>query len=85
MNNWNYRIVFFEDGRYALRRVHYNYLGEACAMDGDEVTAIGEAERPPEADVVRLERAIVDARTRPVFVVTMKWAPADTALAPVLH
>lgn len=83
MSNWNYRIVFGLDCEYALRRVHYNVLGEACAMDGDEITAISdliEAGETGDTEVVLLECAIVDARKRPVFVVPNKFAPTDADL-----
>jgi DNA helicase HerA-like ATPase len=81
MPDWNYRIVARDEGDYELHRVYYNRLGEACAMTDHEVTFEGGTR---DESVQLLERAIVDARTRPVFVIPSKWAPADLDASKVL-
>jgi hypothetical protein len=85
MTTWNYRIVAHQDGYYGLHEVFYNQLGEPCGMTQKEVSfgsdfADAASGVTPKDDIVAsLERALVDARTRPVFVPPSKWAPSDVA------
>lgn len=68
--HWNYRICRHPDGSYGLHEVYY----EAGASEGSSWTAdpcdfVADAEEGPEAVVEALERALSDARGRPVFVI----------------
>lgn len=77
MSSWNYRLVRKTGSRdgapvewFDLHEVHYDDKGEATAMSQDPVTFGGD---DPQDVIGSLERALNDARNRPVFDPPAGW------------
>jgi hypothetical protein len=64
---WNYRVIRHADGSLALHEVYYDATGRAVAMTENPVS-FGVTEEETQADLIRtLDRALKDARERPVL------------------
>lgn len=75
---WNYRIVKFkntprnkeftgEDHYYALHEVYYNEAGKPDGITENPITFVCDEEEGPDGITRSLERALKDAKNRPVL------------------
>jgi hypothetical protein len=73
MSHWNYRICKQPDGHYSLNEVYYDDKGKEKSVTANPVSFVTYDDEGPEGIVKSLERALQDARERPLFVVPKKW------------
>jgi hypothetical protein len=67
MSHWNYRIIRYKNGAFGLHEVYYNDDDEPV-MKTDQPTTFGSDEdEGVEGITSMLERALNDARERPVL------------------
>jgi YD repeat-containing protein len=74
MSHWNYRIVRYADDQgFGLHEVYYDDAGQPKSMTDKAVPFVCEVEEGPEGISAGLERALKDARGRPVFDPPASW------------
>lgn len=64
---WNYRILRHENGDLSLHEVYYFDDGRPRAYTADPISFFSDAEHGPGEIVTSLERALRDAKERPVL------------------
>ena len=65
--SWNYRILRHEDGSLALHEVYYDEDGRPRGYTAESAGFCAYEEEGPEGITAALERALRDARERPVL------------------
>lgn len=74
MSYWNYRIVRYKDGSgYGLHEVYYDDADLPWAMTEEHASFCCDVDERPTDIVSSLQKAIKDAKNRPVLDEPLKW------------
>ena len=64
---WNYRIIRHKEGHFALHEVYYDDAGNPNGMTANPISFRSDSDEGSEGIAISLERALKDARERPVL------------------